>query len=70
MMTSLWNCLTNVSKAGVAVAASPVALVADLVTLPASACDNKPAFGRTGKMLNAAGACITKAVEPTDTEGN
>ena len=60
----LFNCLTNVVKAGLAAAASPVAAVADLVTLPGSACDNKPAFGRTAKMLNAAGKCMVEATKP------
>lgn len=61
---SIFDALTNVAKAGIAVAASPVALVADIVTLPAAAYDDKPPFGRTGKMLNAAGKCITEAVKP------
>lgn len=61
---SLFNCLTNVVKAGVAVAVAPVALVADIVTLPASAHDNKHPFGKTGKMLNAAADCMNEAVKP------
>lgn len=60
----LFNCLTNVVKAGVAVAAAPVAAAADLVTLPGSALDNKPPFGRTAKMLNAVGKCMTEATKP------
>lgn len=60
---SLFSSLTNVVKAGIAVTVSPVALVADIVTLPGSAVDNKPPFARTAKMLNAAGECISQAVK-------
>lgn len=60
----MFGTLANVVKAGVALAASPVALVADIVTLPSTAYDGKPAFGRTGKMLDAAGSCISEAVKP------
>jgi hypothetical protein len=49
-------------KAVVAVAVSPVALVVDIVTLPASAFDNKDAFHRTGALLKSAGDNVMKAV--------
>ena len=54
----------NLLKAVVAVAAAPVALVVDFVTLPASA-DNptRSAFDRTAAMLDAAGDNIKKAVK-------
>jgi hypothetical protein len=62
---SIFNTLTNVVKAGVAVVASPVALVADIVTLPGSACDpNAGPFDRTSSVLNAAGRCIAEAIKP------
>jgi hypothetical protein len=64
----MFDILANVVKAGVAVVASPVALVADIVTLPSTALDGKPAFGRTGKMLGAAGDCISEAVRPVGAE--
>ena len=54
----------NLTKACVGVVASPVMLVADLLTLPSSAYDNKPAFGRTAKTLNAAGDCLAAAIKP------
>lgn len=60
----MFDILTNVVKAGLAVVASPVALVADLATLPSSSFDGKPPFGRTGKLLGTAGDCITAAVKP------
>jgi len=61
----LFDALTNVTKAVVAVAVSPMALAVDIVTLPASADDfNKGPFDRTGKLLSTAGECISKAVEP------
>jgi hypothetical protein len=58
------NFLKNLLGAGAAVLASPVALVADVMTLPASAYDDKEPFARTGKMLAAAGACVNEAVKP------
>lgn len=61
---SLFDALTNVAKAGIAVAVSPVALVADVVTLPASAEAGGEPFGRTRGILSAAGECITAAVKP------
>lgn len=64
----LLNCLTNVVKAGVAVAASPVAAVADVLTLPSTAYDGKPAFGKTAAMLNAAGKCMTEATRADTTD--
>jgi hypothetical protein len=62
---SFLNALTNIAKAGIAVAVSPVALVADIVTLPASAHDNKHPFGKTGAVLGAAGKCVTEAIKPS-----
>jgi len=54
----------NLLKAVVAVAASPVALVVDIVTLPESSCDiNKGAFDRTSALLKAAGDNVMKAVD-------
>ena len=53
----------NLLKAVVAVAASPVALVVDIFTLPESSCSiNKGAFDRTGALLKAAGDNVMKAV--------
>lgn len=63
-MMGIFASLTNVAKAGIAVAVSPVALVADIVTLPASAYDNKDPFHRTGRMFGAAAKCINEAVAP------
>jgi hypothetical protein len=66
---SLLSCLANVVKASFAVAASPVALIADLATLPASAEYDRHPFERTGKMLGAAGRCMSEAVKPEKGEG-
>lgn len=50
----------------VAVVVTPVALVADVITLPASALDHRrEAFGRTEAMLKAAGDATTEAVKPS-----
>jgi hypothetical protein len=58
------NLLKNLLGAAVATVATPVALVADIVTLPASAYDNTDPFARTSKMLGAVGDCINEAVKP------
>jgi hypothetical protein len=49
-------------KAAVAVTLSPVALVADIVTLPASADSGRSPFSRTGKLLDSAGKNVSDAV--------
>ena len=58
------NMLTNLLKAGVAVAISPAALVADLAKLPANAYDNRPLFRHTGSVLGTAGECAKEAIKP------
>ena len=59
----MFGILQNLTKAVVEVALTPVALVVDVVTLPASAerGDDHP-FGRTAKLLNSAGKNIEKSV--------
>ncbi|MFA5897814.1 MAG: hypothetical protein WC829_01745 [Hyphomicrobium sp.] len=53
----------NLLKAAVAVAVTPVALVVDFVTLPASADDpSRGPFDRTAKMLEAVGENVTEAI--------
>lgn len=62
----MFNLLTNLVKAAVAVAASPVAATVDLVTLPASSLDpQRGPFDRTADLLKTAGECIDEAVKPT-----
>lgn len=56
--------LTNLIKAAASVALAPVAVVADVLTLPSTAHDGKPAFGLTGALLKNAGQCVTQAVKP------
>lgn len=59
------NMLTNLTKATVAVAVSPVAIVADVLTLPASSMDPyRGPFDRTAAALKAAGQCATEAIRP------
>lgn len=54
----------NLFKAAIAVAATPVALVVDIVTLPASAeHPTRGAFDRTAAMLDAAGENVKQAVK-------
>ena len=56
--------LSNLTKAVVNVAVSPVALVVDIATLPASACDLKGPFDRTANCFKRAGRCVEAAAEP------
>jgi hypothetical protein len=60
----MFGLLGNLTKAAVAVALTPIALVVDIVTLPASAYrgDDHP-FGRIGHLLNAAGKSVNKALD-------
>lgn len=60
----MFGMLTNLTKAALAVAVSPVALAVDIVTLPASAGSNNGPFDRTTAVLGAAGDAVTKAIKP------
>jgi len=61
----MFSMLSNIAKAAVAMAVSPVALVADILTLPDSASDpHRGPFERTGAMLKRAGECIEEATKP------
>jgi len=61
----MFSMLTNLTKAAVAVAVSPVALAVDIVTLPDSASSlDKGPFDRTAKVLGAAGDAVSKAIKP------
>ncbi len=56
--------LLNILKATVSVALTPVTLVADILTLPASASDGNGPFDRTAAMLKNAQECVKEAVTP------
>lgn len=56
--------LSNLTKAALNVAVSPVALVVDIATLPSSALEIKGPFDRTANCLKRAGRCIEAATEP------
>lgn len=61
----MFGIFEDLAKAAVATAATPVALVADVLTLPASSMDPKRgAFDRTGAMLDAVGENLNNAVTP------
>lgn len=60
----MFKMLTNLTKAVVAVAVTPITVAADIVMLPVDAEKiNKPAFSRTGDMLKAAKKNLDEAVE-------
>jgi hypothetical protein len=61
---SIFDVLTNVTKAAIAVTVSPVTLIADVLTLPASAENNTDPLRRTGAMLDAASDAMSEAVKP------
>lgn len=56
--------LGNLIRATVSVALTPVAVVADVLTLPASAESNRHPFGKTGWLLENAGQNVKQAVQP------
>ncbi len=56
--------LLNLLKATVSVALTPVTLVADILTLPASALDGDGPFDRTAAMLKTAQECVKETVAP------
>lgn len=61
----MFSMLTNLTKAAVAVVVTPVAVIADVVTLPASADDfNAGPFDKTAACLKAAGKAFNEAVKP------
>lgn len=59
----MFSLLTNLTKAVVAVAVSPVALVVDVVKLPVTAFDDKSPFENTEKVLSLAGKSVIKAIK-------
>jgi hypothetical protein len=61
--------LTNLIKAAAAVAISPAAVVADVLTLPSTAYEGRPAFGKTASLMQAAGRCAHEAVKPEAQQG-
>jgi hypothetical protein len=61
----MFETVTNLAKAAAAVAITPAALVADVLTLPASSFDpHRGPFERTTKVLEAAGQCAMEALRP------
>lgn len=61
----MFNTLSNLAKAAVATVLTPVAVVADVLTLPASSMDpHRGPFDRTEAMLKSAGECFQEAIKP------
>lgn len=62
----MFKLLTNLTKATVAVAVSPIAVVADIVAIPVTACDPRYGhpFNLTDKCLKQAGEAFSEAVKP------
>lgn len=54
----------NLFKAALNVAATPIAIVTDVVKLPVTALDNRSPFANTEKRLTNAGKCLDKALDP------
>jgi hypothetical protein len=59
----MFGLIESLAKAAVAVVVTPVALVADIVSLPASAESNEHPFKNTGKALSAVEKNLTDAVK-------
>lgn len=61
----MFKMLSNLTKAAVAVVATPAAVVADIVTLPASSMDfRRGPFDKTAAMLKRVGDCVEEATKP------
>lgn len=60
----MFKILSSITKAAVAVAVTPLAVVADVVKLPATADSNKHPFQHTKEMMGAAADNIKNAVDP------
>ena len=59
----MFSMLLNLTKAAVSVALAPVALAADVVTLPKSAMDGAEPFDKTASMLANAVEHVSKAID-------
>lgn len=62
----MFKLLTNLTKAAVGVALTPVALAKDVVTLPARAMDDEHPFKSTKAMLENVGECVDEATKAED----
>ena len=60
----MFSMIRNLTRATISVAVTPIAVVVDVLTLPASAEYNKPPFGLTEALLKNAGKCVKEAVTP------
>ena len=54
----------NLMKAGISIAVTPVAVLVDIATLPASAYNDEEPFKRTGQQIKNAGRCLNEATKP------
>jgi hypothetical protein len=63
-MFDMFGILENLTKAAVAVVLTPVAVVVDVVSLPASSMDHRRgAFDNTEKLLKAAAKNVEEAIK-------
>lgn len=62
----MFKLFTNLTKAAVGVALTPVALAKDVVMLPARACDLEHPFKSTKAMLNNVSECVDEAIKPEE----
>lgn len=61
----MFESISNLAKAAVSVALTPVALAVDIVKLPATTLDpHKRPFEETEGMLGNAGDCVKEAIKP------
>jgi len=59
----MFGLLENLLKATVAVVVTPVALVADIVSIPFDSSSNTEVFSRTSGLLDDAGKALKEAVK-------
>lgn len=60
----MFGMIEKLTKAAVAVALTPVAVVVDVVTLPATSCDlHRGPFDNTGNLLKSAAKNVEEAIK-------
>ncbi len=59
----MFKLISNLTKVVVATAAVPVATVADILTLPSSAYNDRAPFAKTAKVITQVGRAFDKAVK-------
>lgn len=65
-LSDLADAATNLTKAAVGVALTPVTMATDIVAMASGADDDEEDFHRTDKMLDNVAECVDKVFHPED----